>query len=79
MELKSNRRHEDNSSYTNVDNTNITDILKCYICFNKLNNPVMCPHCSKLCCEQCIKVNKMIIYRNGLLSKDLNVLIVEIL
>lgn len=35
---------------------NVTDLISCYICFGKVKNAVLCPHCSKLCCEQCIKV-----------------------
>ncbi len=41
---------------SNRDSLNISDLFNCYICFGKVRNPVMCPQCSKLCCEQCIKV-----------------------
>ena len=33
----------------------IRDKLKCFICFGKVKNAMMCPYCKKLACEQCIK------------------------
>ncbi|KAJ3109957.1 Tripartite motif containing 37 [Phlyctochytrium bullatum] len=30
------------------------DIFKCYICFETLSKPVMCPACSKIGCEACV-------------------------
>ena len=33
----------------------IRDKLKCFICYGKLVNAVMCPNCKKLACEQCFK------------------------
>ena len=33
----------------------IRDKLKCFICFGKVVNAMMCPYCKKLACEQCIK------------------------
>ena len=33
----------------------IRDKLKCFICFGKVKNAMMCPHCKQLACEQCIK------------------------
>ena len=57
------------SNRSKGDPTNFSDLLKCYICFEKVHNAVMCPQCSKLCCEQCIKVcfgeRKTDNYRNG--------------
>ena len=35
---------------------NLEEIFKCFICLNKVQNAVMCPNCSKLCCSGCIKV-----------------------
>ena len=35
--------------------SNIQDILNCFICFDKVKNPSMCPHCSKMCCRECFK------------------------
>eukprot|EP00164_Ancoracysta_twista_P003046 GFYU01004062.1.p1 GENE.GFYU01004062.1~~GFYU01004062.1.p1 ORF type:complete len:906 (-),score=50.70 GFYU01004062.1:160-2877(-) len=34
---------------------NLDEIFRCFICFNRVENAHMCPHCSKLCCEGCIK------------------------
>ena len=34
--------------------SNLDDILKCVICYEKLSDPKMCPFCSKLCCKLCI-------------------------
>ena len=31
------------------------DLLKCFICFTKVENPVMCPSCSGFACERCLK------------------------
>ena len=36
--------------------SNIEEIFKCFICFGKVQNAVMCPYCSKLCCGGCMKV-----------------------
>ena len=44
------------SSRTKESTGNLNDLLNCFICLQKVRNAVMCPQCSKLCCEQCIKV-----------------------
>lgn len=31
------------------------DLLTCHVCFCHVNSPMMCPFCSKLYCENCIK------------------------
>ncbi|CAG9333493.1 unnamed protein product [Blepharisma stoltei] len=41
-----------NSIITN--NRNIEEILKCFICFEKVIDAKLCPSCSKLCCNSCI-------------------------
>ena len=33
----------------------IREKLKCFICYGKVVNALMCPYCKKLACEQCIK------------------------
>jgi len=45
------------SSSTNSDSrkAQIEDLLRCIICFNKVKNPQMCPSCSKLSCNNCIR------------------------
>ncbi|KAJ3134545.1 Tripartite motif containing 37 [Physocladia obscura] len=30
------------------------EMFKCYICFENLSRPVMCPACSKISCESCV-------------------------
>ena len=35
--------------------TEIKDTVKCYICFDKITKPKMCPHCHRIACEQCLK------------------------
>ncbi|VDK80355.1 unnamed protein product [Dibothriocephalus latus] len=35
---------------------NLSEVFKCFICMEKLNNTRLCPHCSKLCCYDCITV-----------------------
>lgn len=32
----------------------IRDKLKCFICYGKVNNAMMCPFCKKIACEKCI-------------------------
>jgi tripartite motif-containing protein 37 len=31
-----------------------TDVFRCFICMEKLQEAHLCPHCSKLCCYICI-------------------------
>ena len=62
---------------------NLEEIFKCFICFGKVNKAVMCPHCSKLCCSECINVrlgNFWFLnagYRNGYQNKDKRVHIAD--
>ena len=32
----------------------IKDTVKCYICYEKINKPKMCPHCHRMACEKCL-------------------------
>lgn len=32
----------------------ISDLMKCYICFNRVKNPKMCNYCHRLVCADCI-------------------------
>ena len=32
----------------------IKDTVKCYICFEKIFKPKMCPHCHRMACEKCL-------------------------
>ena len=33
----------------------LSDVFRCFICMEKLQNAHLCPHCSKLCCYLCIR------------------------
>ncbi|KAJ3371194.1 hypothetical protein GGF31_003617 [Allomyces arbusculus] len=33
----------------------VEDLLRCFICLGQLNKAVMCPNCSKMACEGCLK------------------------
>ena len=37
----------------------IAEVFKCFICMEWPKDARLCPHCSKLCCFQCIKVCKV--------------------
>jgi len=46
---------------TNVSTTShranvasLIEVFRCFICMENLNDARLCPHCSKLCCYQCI-------------------------
>jgi len=39
----------------NTTKVQLDELLRCIICFGKVKNPQMCPSCSKLCCNPCIK------------------------
>ena len=32
----------------------IKDTVKCYICFDKITKPKMCPYCHRIACEKCL-------------------------
>ena len=32
----------------------LKDTVKCYICFDKITKPKMCPHCHRIACEKCL-------------------------
>ncbi len=57
LHLNTNRNHDKTSilNLSNGSNSNLEEIFKCFICFGRVKNAQMCPHCSKLCCNNCIK------------------------
>ena len=57
------RRNRDNNSNENQieeeeTKSNATgrfdEIFKCFICFGKIQDAVLCPKCSKFCCKDCM-------------------------
>ncbi len=48
-----------NNGGTVSSGANLEQIFMCFICYDKVQNAVMCPHCSKLSCGQCIKVTTL--------------------
>jgi tripartite motif-containing protein 37 len=52
--------HQSSDSMISLSNQtpsleHITELLKCLICFKKVKEAVLCPHCSKFACELCLK------------------------
>ena len=43
------------SGFTGSHANALEDVFKCFICLERLRNAHLCPHCSKLCCYQCIR------------------------
>jgi len=44
---------EENDNQDNLG-SEIKDTVKCYICFDKITKPKMCPHCHRMACEKCL-------------------------
>ncbi|KAK9712933.1 Tripartite motif containing 37 [Basidiobolus ranarum] len=44
-----------NSLQSDRPTTPLEEVFRCFICLGALQNAVLCPTCSKLCCEHCIK------------------------
>ncbi|XP_037926473.1 E3 ubiquitin-protein ligase TRIM37-like isoform X2 [Hermetia illucens] len=43
-----------NSTNNTIVSETLTEIFRCFICMEKLQDAHLCPHCSKLCCYLCI-------------------------
>lgn len=52
----------------------IRDKLKCFICFGKVLNAMMCPYCKKLACEQCIKT---VLEKSSICSNCKNIVLIN--
>lgn len=52
---QSNSPYQNNSPLLRLDSTWFDEVFRCYICLQNLTSPTLCPKCSKLCCEACIK------------------------
>ena len=50
------KREETDTEICKEENigSEIKDTVKCYICFNKITKPKMCPHCHRIACEKCL-------------------------
>lgn len=44
---------EEESKEENIS-SEIKDTVKCYICFDKITKPKMCPHCHRIACDKCL-------------------------
>ena len=47
------KKKEEISNEENIG-SEIKDTVKCYICFDKIAKPKMCPHCHRIACEKCL-------------------------
>ena len=48
-----NQIEEENNKEENIT-SEIKNTVKCYICFNIITSPKMCPNCHKIACEKCL-------------------------
>ena len=50
------KREETDTEICKEENigSEIKDTVKCYICFDKITKPKMCPHCHRIACEKCL-------------------------
>ena len=57
-EIKEDKKDNNNSKREKSKDENIgseiKDTVKCYICFEKITKPKMCPHCHRMACEKCL-------------------------
>ena len=56
IEEEEKKRDETESEICKEENlgSEIKDTVKCYICFDKITKPKMCPHCHRIACEKCL-------------------------
>ena len=52
-EIEEEKKKEEMHEEENIG-TEIKDTVKCYICFDKITKPKMCPHCHRIACEKCL-------------------------
>ncbi|CAG0880905.1 unnamed protein product [Darwinula stevensoni] len=55
MEGQGGKKKGGNPSTTQVPVESLAEVFRCFICMEKLRDAHLCPHCSKLCCLQCIR------------------------
>jgi hypothetical protein len=54
VKLDDKSEEENAADVTAGGSSAIQELLKCFICFERVREPRMCPTCSKICCLQCI-------------------------
>ena len=58
FEIEEEQKKEENEKISQKEKDNIgseiKDTVKCYICFDKITKPKMCPHCHRIACEKCL-------------------------
>ena len=55
FDIKLNYSILDNSKNIAQAVNEITDLIKCYICLDRIKNPKMCRFCHRLACSECIR------------------------
>ena len=54
-EIEEEQKKEENEKLKEKEiGSEIKDTVKCYICFDKITKPKMCPHCHRIACEKCL-------------------------
>ena len=53
-EEANNKEEESKENKEENINSEIKDTVKCYICFDKITKPKMCPHCHRIACDKCL-------------------------
>lgn len=47
----------DNDAEASASSSSVLqDLMRCFICFERVKEPHMCPHCSKICCFGCVSI-----------------------
>jgi hypothetical protein len=55
LQLKDSELESQVSEDTKESKKKIEELLRCFICYGKVRDPIMCPSCSKFCCNGCFK------------------------
>ena len=53
-EIEEEQKKEESAIKEENIGSEIKDTVKCYICFDKITKPKMCPHCHRIACEKCL-------------------------
>ena len=62
--ISENRRYEEEDSFSMLDNLNkslnkdlsqsVIELVKCFICYNQVDEPMSCPKCNNFACSECL-------------------------